>query len=66
MGFLDNSQCQRKEIEFMKNSGSNGLGLIEYFLVLVLIVIVGIILYTLLEPQASKILSELLGTPTGN
>ncbi len=50
----------------MKNSGSNGLGVIEYFLVLVLIVIVGIILYTLLEPQASKILSELLGTPTGN
>lgn len=50
----------------MKNSGNNGLGFVEYVLILILIVIVGIIIYTILEPQASKILSELLGTPVGN
>ncbi|HPS41539.1 MAG TPA: hypothetical protein PK040_02965 [Anaerolineaceae bacterium] len=50
----------------MKNSRNNGLGFIEILLVLILIVIVGIIIYTILGPQAEKILSGLLGTPTGN
>jgi hypothetical protein len=50
----------------MKNSRKNGLGFIEILLVLILIVIVGVIIYTILEPQAVKILSSLLGTPTGN